>query len=247
MRNTETYGLHFFLRTGRGKVGQAAIYAKITVNGKSSEVSLKKQISPADWIPKAGRAKPRTIALKQLNMWLDEQRGNIHGHYDDLKKHKKVVSSEMLKLAYLGITGKEETLLNLFKFHNDEMKSELSEGTLKNYRTTQSYVTAFLKEKFKREDIFLVELNYAFIKLFHVFLQNFKPPRDYKMLHNNGIMKHLERLRKIGKLAHKMEFVERHPFELFELNLHEFDRGFLDDVELYRLENTSLKVLFFDF
>ncbi|WP_313791566.1 phage integrase SAM-like domain-containing protein [Allomuricauda sp. SCSIO 64092] len=72
-------------------------------------------------------------------------------------------------------------------------------GNTKNYFTTHKYIFLFLKQKHRTTDIYLSELNYKFIIDFERFL------RHQKDMGNNTVMKHIERLRKLVNLAHKME------------------------------------------
>ena len=70
MRSNNTFGIHFVLRTSRGKNGKAAIYVRIVVNKSRSEVALKRMVDVSDWNPSKGLAKPKNEALKSLNSYL---------------------------------------------------------------------------------------------------------------------------------------------------------------------------------
>ena len=49
MRANNTFGVHFVLRTNRGKNGKAAIYVRIVVNKSRSEIALKRLVDISDW------------------------------------------------------------------------------------------------------------------------------------------------------------------------------------------------------
>jgi predicted TPR repeat methyltransferase len=55
-------------------------------------------------------------------------------------------------------------------------------------------------------------------------------------------MKHLERFRKIIRLAVKMCWLEKDPFAMFQLKFDKTERGFLTLAELNRLENKKLTI-----
>ena len=62
----------------------------------------------------------------------------------------KVISPHAIKTLYLGETKIDNTLLGLIDYHNNNMKTVLSWGTLKNYFTTRKYVHLYyvvLKKK----------------------------------------------------------------------------------------------------
>ena len=77
----------------------------------------------------------------------------------------------------------------------------LAKGTMKNYYTTQRYMREFVKKKYRRSEYCLSELNYKFILDLEIFLRNHQPADHQKPLTNNGIIKHLERLKKMINLA----------------------------------------------
>ena len=98
-----------------------------------------------------------------------------------------------------------KTLLQLSAYHNFNMKSVLKPGTLKNFFTTDKYSKKFLQIERKTEDIFLENLNYAFIIDFENFLRNNIAQLQSRPLTNKGLMNHLERLKKLHNLAQKLE------------------------------------------
>lgn len=74
---------------------------------------------------------------------------------------------------------------------------------MKNYYTTKKYITRFLQNTFKVTDIFLAQVSYKLITDFECFLRNHKPLDHHKPIANNGVMKHLGRLRKIINLGQR--------------------------------------------
>ncbi len=84
-------------------------------------------------------------------------------------------------------------------YHNIDMKEALSWGTMKNYYTTQKYLERFLKNKHRKSDISLKEINYRFVTDFEYYLKTYKPLDHQKKLGINGSMKHMERFRKNGQ------------------------------------------------
>src|SRR5690606_37528151 len=110
-----------------------------------------------------------------------------------------------------GVDDSYKKLSDLLNYHTEHMKDILRYGTMKNYYTTERYLYKFLESKFKNENIYLKQLNYQFILDFENFLRNYKPKRARRALTNNGVMKHLERLKKLLNLACKLEWVEKDP------------------------------------
>jgi len=122
------------------------------------------------------------------------------------------------------------------------MKEVLAYGTLKNYFTTVKYLKEFLLKQFKKSDIYLTELDYQFITQFEYFLRTYKPTDHHKGMANNGVMKHLERFRKMVRLGVKLGWIEKNPFELYKLKMQKVERDFLTSEELSRIEKKDFSV-----
>jgi site-specific recombinase XerD len=242
MRTNNTFGIHFVLRTNRGKNGKSAIYVRIVVNKSRSEIALKRQIDGSDWNASKGLAKPKNETLKSLNNYLEQTRCALSSYYQEFIIQKKLVTAEALKNRYLGLEEQENSLGSLMEYHNLHMKAVLAPGTIKNYYTTVKYLKEFVRTYFKKEDIYLSELDYQFITRFEYFLRKYQPLDHHKGMENNGVMKHLERFRKMIRLGMKLGWIEKNPFEQFKLKMQKVDRGFLTIQELTRIEQKNLKI-----
>jgi len=128
------------------------------------------------------------------------------------------------------------------QYHNESQVDILNPGTLKNYFTTQKYLIRYLTEVKKVDDIYLDDLNYQFITEFDFYLRKYKPIDHHKALTNNGIMKHLERLRKVTSMGVRLEWIAKDPFEKFKFSFTKVDRVYLTDGELDILKDASFKI-----
>ncbi len=158
---SNTFGIHFILRNERERNGKSPIYARIVVNKTRSEIALKQYVSRSDWNESKGTVKSKTNELKKVNNYLEEVRSKLFNYYLQLEKEEEVLSFEVLKNIYLGKGNQNNavTLCQLFVMHNEQMKTNLSPGTIKNYYTTEKYIKLFLENSYKRFDIFLNKLD----------------------------------------------------------------------------------------
>ena len=186
-----TFGVHFILRMNKEKNGSAPFYARIVVNRSRIEIALKKSVKISDWDPSKGFARPKNDNLKIFNSYLEQVRGVLSGYYQELVLAKKLISPEAIKNKFLGVEEQENTLVTLINYHNTHMKQILATGTIKNYYTTVRYLKEFISSQFKKDDIYLSELDYQFITQFEYFLRKYKPVDHHKGMENNGVMKHL--------------------------------------------------------
>ncbi|MEO2128202.1 MAG: site-specific integrase [Christiangramia sp.] len=236
MRNSVTFGIVFLPKTSKSKNGQAPLYARITLNGERVELSLQRRISLKLWDEGKSRLKGSSMESQQVNRSLDRTYNKLYECFRQLHDSNLLVSAHAIKARYLGKDDSFKKLSELLEYHTEHMKDVLKYGTMKNYYTTERYLYKFLKKQFKAEDIFLKQINYQFITDFEHFLRNYKPKRDRKAPTNNGVMKHLERLKKLLNLAQKLEWVDKDPFAKFQLKFKRSERAFLNEEELNKLE-----------
>ncbi|RPG32280.1 MAG: site-specific integrase [Muricauda sp. TMED12] len=241
MKAKNTFAVSFFTRKSRSVANQLSIYVRITVDKKRSEISLKRTVSIKNWDNTRNRVKGSSVQIRELNAYMDSVYGALLVCHKELLEAHRVVSADAIKSRYLGEDDHSKTLKDLLSYHNEKMSVVLKPGTMKNYYTTERYLYRFLSKERKVSDVFLKQLNYAFVTEFEHFLRNHRDSKKKLSLGNNGVMKHLERFKKILNLAVKLEWMEKSPFNQFQLKYHKYDREFLDEVELELLQNIGLK------
>lgn len=243
MRSSNTFGIQFVIRLPKQqKNDQATVFARISVNGRRCEISLKKKVNPQNWDEAKGKARGTKEEIRKLNEHIERVRTLIADGYHELVQQKKVVTVDAVKSLFLGADDNEITLIKLGDYHNTEMKDKLADGTMKNYYTTQKYIAKFLKEKYHRNDISLVELNYKFILDFETFLSKHQPKDHQKPLHNNGIMKHIERLCKMVNMAVTMDWLAKDPFAKYKQHFDKVERFYLTKDELSAIEKKRFTI-----
>ena len=237
---SNTFGISFFVKKYKAKNDLAPVYARITVKGKYLDVSLKRKVELSNWDERSGTTKGRKSEAHQLNQYLEQVRNRFYECREELEKERKLVTPEAVKNRYLGNDQQGQTLMELIHYHNTEMKSVLTWGTLKNYFTTQKYIEKFLKEKLKTSDVHLAELNYKFITRFESFVKGNRLIKNQKPCDQNGTMKHMERLRKMVSLAVKLEWLDKDPFHQYQLKFQKSRRGYLTAEELQNHRANSI-------
>ncbi|WP_339841636.1 site-specific integrase [uncultured Maribacter sp.] len=241
MRNNSTLAVLIFTRDITYNPDKLTIYARITVDGRRAEISLKRYTSVNVWDVSKGRVIGTTQKARLLNSYLDEVYVQIMEAHKQLLSEGKVITAQAVKARYLGQDEQHKTLMELVKYHNTTMDSVLKYGTMKNYYSTERYLHRFLRDKFKTPDIYLKQLNYRFIADFEQYLRNYQPDKARRTCSNNGAMKHLERLMKMTNLAVKLEWLEKDPFHQFKLNFQKHNRSYLSERELELIEETTFK------
>jgi len=242
MKTTHTFGIQFIIRTGKNDKSKGIVYARITVDTRRIEISLKKTIAVGDWNNARGIAKGSSPEAKKFNSYLEQVHAQLTDAYRELQVNKMEVTPENIKSLYLGDSFDDHSLMDLVDYHNTTQVSVLAPGTMKNYYTTKRYLIRFLQKNFKSSDIYLVQVNYKFITDFEYFLRNYKPRGNQRPLGNNGVMKHQERFRKMINFGHKLGWINTNPFDSYKLKFKKVDRGFLNDKELHSIESKNFTI-----
>ncbi len=239
MRNNSTLKILIFTRDITHNPEKLTIYARITVDKKRAEISLKRYTTAYEWDDNKGRITGNSKRANLLNSYLDEVYLQILEAHKQLLSEGKVITAQAIKARFLGQDDDKYTLKELIDYHNTTQASILKPGTMKNYYSTERYLNKFLRDKKHTTDIFLKQLDYRFIVDFELYLRNYRPLKPRKTCSNNGTMKHLERLMKMVNLAVKLEWLPKDPFKNYKLSFQKNERCYLTERELKLVEDTS--------
>jgi len=226
MKEKQTFGIQFVGRKNREK--NLTLFARVTINSAISEISLKQNIASKEWNPVSGTGKGRKTEVKELNRFLEQVRTRLNNIYRELLVDGDLPTPAMVKNHFLGIEEQGKSILDAFDYHKKIAVGDLSDNTLKHYKTTEKYVKEFLLVHFKTTDVYLKAINYQFITDFEYFLRNRKPVDHQKPMQNNGVMKHIERFRKVINLAQKLDWLKTDPFRNYQIKSITAKSGWLN-------------------
>lgn len=120
----KTFGLFFYLKHAKyQKEGLRYVYLRITVDGKSVEMSTKQLWSPARWNVDAGRATGQKEDTRTLNAYLDMLSSKVFQAKKILIEDDKELTAEALKNVLLGKSNETRTILEVFQRHNEQMEA----------------------------------------------------------------------------------------------------------------------------
>ena len=237
MKTRSTFSVLFWVNTSRTLHNQSKLYARVTLNGKRTNLSLKHTVALNDWDPKRSRMKGRSSEAKEINQYLEHVRADLYSSYRDLIQEDQILTAETVKARYLGEDMEQKTLKELFKYHNLHHKHNLGEATMSHYKTTQKYLLEYLNENTGLRDILLKKLDYNFVTGFETFLRAYRPNHYQSAMSNNGAMKHIQRFRKMIKIALNLEWITKNPLSGFKIKMEKKERDFLNAKELQAIEN----------
>lgn len=234
MQTNQKFSILFWISKNRVRNCQAPIYARITIDGKRAEISIQRTADVGRWDPNSGHVSGRDEEAKTLNSYIDKVKVSIENHYNILLSKSETITPEMVKNSYLGICEKSKTLIEVFKYHNEQMKNmigiDFSDGTHKRYEVTLRKVEKFITQQYHKSDTSLDELNYKFIADFEFYL------KTTDKLDHNTAMKYIKNVKKIINVAVMNQWLDKNPFLTFKCTSKEVIKEFLTPEELETLK-----------
>jgi len=231
MRTSQTFSISFIIRKKKKQPESAILYARITINGKSLEISLKRTIQVDKWNQAASKLIGSSMESCQINKKIDETKAQLYKIHDGITKEGLLVSTQTVKARFIGTDQKHFTLIYLINYHKEKMDKVLKYGTMKNYTTTENYLKDYLKVQYHSSDIYLKQVDYQFTLGFEGYL------RGLPSLQNNGVMKHMERFKKLMRLAEDLDWIEKNPTKRFKLRFDQVDMVYLSKAELQKIKD----------
>ena len=221
----------FQIKNSRKKEGgNAPLYVRITINGLRTEFSTKRYIDPIKWNNKAGVAKGSSEESKSINSFIASIRDKLYNHYNLLLATNKPITAELIKNAYFGIKEKGKTLVEVFEYHNKQVKEligkDFASGTYVRYCTALKHCQEFMLHKYKVSDMSVQEINHEFITELEYWLKTVK-----KCAHNSAI-KYITNFKKIIRICLGNGWIEKDPFINYRFRLNEVERDFLTQAEI---------------
>src|SRR5690554_3511725 len=236
MRTKNTFSISFWADLKNAKSDKALIYARVTVNSKRVNISLKRKVYINDWDSKKSKAKGKSQHARQTNLYLDQVHARLFQIFQDFKFKGEFITAQLVKAAYNGESNTDKTLLNIFSYHERKIENTLAVGTVRNFEVSTGYVKRYLNDVIKTSDIYLKQLDYKFISDFETYLHNYYPKGHPKAMSHNTVMKHIQRLRKIITLAYHIEWIDKDPFIRWKPTFEKRERQFLTENELANIE-----------
>lgn len=233
MKTSQSFGVHFTIKKEKAKDGVTNVYVAVVINKEKALFALKHYVKVDNWDRGRGGLKIKVPEAKETNAYLEQVKFTITTFYQQLQIAGKEVTPQLLKSMFLGEQTEETySLSTLMDYHNETASAALTWSTLKHYAVTRRYLEKFLQDKRNTTDVKIHEIDYKFIIDFETYLRNHKPKDHQKPLNNNGVMKHLIRLRKMTTLALKLTWISRDPFKNYKFRYKKVETAFLTNAEL---------------
>ncbi|MDD2635953.1 MAG: site-specific integrase [Bacteroidales bacterium] len=241
MSTRASMSLLFFVRKTRVlKSGEVSVQLRITVSGKSSEVSIGMNVKPELWSDVSCKAMGTTKKAKIINSHIDHIQSEVYEHYRILALEDKDITAIAIKNAWLGIEEKPIMLVEVFQEHNDNVKKligiDFAQATHQRYETTLSHIKELLIDVYGEKDIPINNVDYKFIAELELHLKTKR-----KCCHNTAT-KYIKNFKKIIRIAKANDWIKLDPFANHKFKLQKVDRGYLTESEIETIKNKDIAI-----
>ncbi|WP_025145327.1 site-specific integrase [Pedobacter jeongneungensis] len=246
----KSFGLLYYLKKPKNqKKKDRYVYLRVTVDGKSKEVSTKRMWLCDKWNQHTGRALGNKEDARSLNDYLESLTGKIY----DAKKLLVDTNRRMTALGIINIISgngpEHRMIIDIFKKHNEIVEKLIGEEykprTLQRYTTACTHLKNFIVFKsgvlldkidmVRRQaqidgiDMELQDINYEFVLEFYYWL------RSEKKHSYNSAVKYLSLFKRIIIQCRKKGWLFADPFADFKTSPKDIPVVPLTQSELQRL------------
>ena len=228
-----TFKVLFYVNGSKEKNGIVPIMGRVTINGTVAQFSCKCTIPRELWDVRGNRAKGKSKEAIATNLSLDNIKAQIIRHYQRLSDREAFVTAEMVRNAYQWLGSEYDTLLKSFDRDCASLLKRVgkdrSMGTYKVMLRARNNTEKFIRYKYNRSDMSMLELTPDFIRDFAVYLSTVKGNR------NATIWLNCMWLKGVVMRAHFNGKIPRNPFAQFHVSPNTKEREFLTEDELKKL------------
>jgi len=229
----KTFGLLFYVK--RSKMignGTAPVYLRVTVDGERIEISSKRYVNPDKWNANAQKLNGTGEEVRSLNNYLKTLEHQVYEIHRQLIEKKLPLTAVNLKNALLkkDEVTTSKMLVPIFKEHNRQVTAligtEYAKGTADRYETSLKHTQAFLKWKYKVDDINIEGINHEFIMSYDFYL------RSERKCANNSTVKYMKNFKKIILMCIDNGWLDKDPFIKYKPKVKIVARDYLTKEEL---------------
>ena len=217
--------------------GEAPLILRITHHGKRLNTSTGLRVKPAIWDAKKQRIKGGSEYSNSTNSILNTQRERCIDSLGKLIKEGKPFSTSDIANTIRGEVKPEIGWLKIFDNHIVNMQARIgvdySSSTVRRYMSSRKNLMLFLRNRLVIHDVNISQTDGRFVADLDQFL------RGNMKFSNNYVIKTMEHVRKVYKIAIMQGYVDHNPFGFLCYRKSETHKDFLYADELKLLISFS--------
>ncbi|SNR58681.1 site-specific integrase [Lutibacter flavus] len=235
----------FYLKTDKqNNEGESPIYAKISLQGKTTTLSTRKFISKERWMSTNKlRNTLRIITEKNSKTALDLIETKIESIYYELSKNN--LGTTLLdvkhKLNNKDSQTEENDILNIFQKHNKDFEKkvkvgEKSKASLQKYNRAKDLLSKYIKSKYRKNSFSVKDIDNQFVLNLENYLKYESTYKNKVGISHNSVVKYFQCFKTASIYGIKYNLCTTNPFLLYDKKLKIERATFLTKDELERIE-----------
>ena len=226
--------LLFFIKKSKlNSAGMTSIFLRITLDGHRCEFSVHRKVHLDKWNSRTQSVLGNSAEAQEINRYLSGITNEIYSIQQNFEREDVSYSAYDMRDVLLGKDKTKKMLLEIFQEHNDKVESligkDFAAGTAERYRTCKKHVADFIKKKYKKNDIPVKDVDHKFITGLEYYLKTTR-----KCAHNSAI-KYITNFKKIIRIAHANDWIDKDPFWHWKAKLKIVEREFLTEEEIQKI------------
>jgi site-specific recombinase XerD len=234
--------LYFHLKAPKNHTaGPIPIYARISLKGKRTEISLNRKCEAERWCKKSERVSGNREAVRNLNKFIEQFQIKVYDAQEYLQRNSEEVTIEAVRDHILGKKESVKTIIEVFEDHNRKVEAlvekEFAEGTLERYRTSLKHTRDFINWKYKVSDLDIRKIDHEFVSEYEFYL------RTVRNCANNSAVKYIKNFGKIVRICLSNGWITVNPLVNYKAKVKKVDRVFLsaDELEVLATKEFSIE------
>lgn len=238
MKKLETFSVRFITRASKNtQNSNEKLYARVTVAGERTEVSLGQEIASGLFDQNAQRCLKSSKEARLANSFLETVKYKLNDYRKEMMLDGKEITADSLKRKYMGIPLTDEirnpTILELYEIHNNKLKEliniDIAQATYKRHNTSKSHVATFIKYQYGLDDFELDRIDFKFLNDYEHYF------KTVRKCNHNSTMKYIKNLGKVIRLGLAEGYMTKNPFDKFKLTYKTVQRDILTIEEVEKL------------
>jgi len=211
MKSTnEKLKVSFYLKKKISRNGLCPVMGRIAIGTDMVQFSCKLDADPTIWDARAGRVNGKSHHARKVNGEIDKINVAVNAKYKEIISLRGMTTVNEVKNAYQGIAKAQETLLKVFREHNQAFEKRVgvnrAKKTYENYQLSFTSLERFIRKKYRVSDLSFRQLDYHFIENFDYYL------KIDCGLTPGTISIRMTHLRRMIKIAIRKRIINHNPF-----------------------------------
>ena len=232
------FKVSFYLKKKNSRKGLCPVMGRITIEKEMVQFSCKLEANPKLWNTRAGRMNGKSDHARAVNREIDKINVAINAGYREIVSIRGKATAEEVKNTFQGISTSQETLLQVFREHNERYKKQVGISyairTWQIYETTCNHLERFIQDKYHVSDVHFRQLTYSFIEDYNFYLRI-----DCK-LKPLTVLQIITSLRKMVKIAIQRKMISKDPFSGFSPERPKQCQRYVPTEEMEKIMNLNL-------